>query len=486
MAVIDYAIFIIYFFLVLFIGFYFYRKNKSKEDYFVGGRNLGSGHVGMSIVATDVGGGFSIGLGGLGYLMGFSGSWLLFTGLVGAWLSAVLLVPKVKKLGTKNNSFTFPDFLRSKYNKKVAFAAAIISGIGYMGFTGGQVLAGAKLASATLFHDISFVQNPMLFSTIIIGTIVIIYTVLGGIKAVIYTDTIQWIILLSGLIFLAIPFSIIKSGGWAQIRNSLPPEYFTLSNVSFIQLLNWAVTIIPIWFIAMTLYQRIYAVKSEKEAKKAFLVAGILEYPVMAFMGVILGMISKIHFANVDAEMGLPMLLEQVLPIGITGIVIASYFSAIMSTADSCLMASSGNIVNDILEKTFFKSKPDKFILKLSQLATLFIGITAIIIATSFVTVLEIILHAYSFMIAGLFYPTIRTLFVQDNNSNAALAAILGGGSFTLVLIFTGLTPWGIAPGFFGILISILFYHLVHHFLFKKKKYVRQNRNIQTITGSSW
>jgi len=70
---------------ILYIGFYFFKRNKNIEDYYVGGRNVPPTHVGLSIVATDVGGGFSIGLGGLGFVMGLSGSWLLFTGLLGAW-----------------------------------------------------------------------------------------------------------------------------------------------------------------------------------------------------------------------------------------------------------------------------------------------------------------------------------------------------------------------------------------------------------------
>jgi len=82
----DYTIFGAYMLGVLGIGFYHFRRNKNAEDYYVGSRSVSAHHVGLSIVATDVGGGFSIGLGGLGFAMGLSGSWLLFTGLVGAWL----------------------------------------------------------------------------------------------------------------------------------------------------------------------------------------------------------------------------------------------------------------------------------------------------------------------------------------------------------------------------------------------------------------
>ena len=99
MAFLDIVVFVVYMITVLGIGFYFFKKNETVKDYYIGGGEMSSLHVGLSVVATDVGGGFSIGLGGLGFVMGISGSWMLFTGLIGAWLSAVLLIPKVVKLG---------------------------------------------------------------------------------------------------------------------------------------------------------------------------------------------------------------------------------------------------------------------------------------------------------------------------------------------------------------------------------------------------
>ena len=101
MGWIDLSIFCVYLLAMLGVGVYFLRKNKNTDDYFVGGRKLSSIHIGLSVVATDVGGGFSIGLGGLGFTMGLSGSWLLFTGLLGAWLSGVLLIPKVSGLARR-------------------------------------------------------------------------------------------------------------------------------------------------------------------------------------------------------------------------------------------------------------------------------------------------------------------------------------------------------------------------------------------------
>src|SRR5665811_1747883 len=123
---IDYVIFALYLAFMLGIGFYFMRKDRSADDYYVGSRKMSSVHIGLSVVATDVGGGFSIGLGGLGFLIGLSGSWMLFTGLIGAWVSAVVLIPKIYPLAKKHNFLSFPEVLNHYYNAKVALIAGII------------------------------------------------------------------------------------------------------------------------------------------------------------------------------------------------------------------------------------------------------------------------------------------------------------------------------------------------------------------------
>lgn len=461
MHLIDFVIFVIYFTIVLGIGVFFYRKNKTREDYYVGNRSISASHVGLSIVATDVGGGFSIGLGGLGFLIGLSGSWLLFTGLVGAWMVAVLVIPIIKQVDTKQGLLTFPDFLRLTYNEKVAALAALISAIGYLGFTSAQILAGAKLAAGTVFARVSF-MTPIDFSLYVMAGIILLYTVLGGLKAVIYTDTFQWIILLSGLILFGIPFAVYKTGGVAALQSGLPESFFSLTNISGVQFINWFFTIVPIWFIAMTLYQRIYATPSIKSARKAFFMAGLLEYPIMAFSGVILGMIARLYFPSADAEMAMPMMLREVLPIGIRGIVIAAYFSAIMSTADSCLLASSGNVVNDIIEKySNFKFSHKQFVV-LSQVVTLVIGVMTLVIARSFQMVLEIILHAYSLMVAGLLVPTLMAYFGRKTSSRAALSAMVTGGGLTLYLIFSETAmPYDLDPSIWGLLVSLSSYIIV-------------------------
>ncbi|ARS35080.1 sodium:solute symporter family protein [Pontibacter actiniarum] len=461
MHYIDLSIFVLYMLAMLGVGFYFLKKNEGAEDYYVGGRSMSSGHIGLSVVATDVGGGFSIGLGGLGFAMGLSGSWMLFTGLLGAWLAAVFLIPKVKDNPAFASFLTFPQLFGYYFNARVALLAGVISAIGYTGFTSSQILAGAKLASGT------FVGLDLNTALLIMGVIAVVYTVMGGLKAVIYTDTVQWAVLMGGLVFIGVPVSFLAVGGmdtldFSQILNpdylaaqssksmeairaTLPPEFLSLSNITWQQVVNWAITIIPIWFVGMTLYQRIYACRDTKTARRAWYIAGLFEWPIMAFMGVSLGILARVAAeqgmfdalgagAVVDPETGLPMLLRSVLPVGLMGLMLSSYFSAILSTADSCLMASSGNIVTDVLSH-FFSIDPDSpKTLRLSQLVTLLVGAFALWLATMMTNVLDLMLYSYAFMVSGLFVPIVGALFWERRSSLAAFWAMLVGGIVTVVL----------------------------------------------------
>ncbi len=460
MAIIDLIILVIYLLIMLGIGFFFMGKNQGIDDYFVGGRDIKSFHVGLSVVATDVGGGFSIGLGGLGFAMGLAGTWMLFTGLIGAWMAAVLLIPRVKELEATKKFLSFPQIFDHYYGSRVALVAALISTIGYIGFTASQLLAGAKLASAT------FVGIDIQTALISMGILAVVYTSMGGIKAVIYTDTAQWLILMAGLIFVGIPVAHFAVGGFPALSENLPAGHMDLFNIHWSTLINWGVTIIPIWFIGMTLYQRIYACKDVKTAKRAWYIAGLLEYPIMAFMGVLLGLYARVALetglfteigfapgSSMDSELGMPLLLRTILPVGLMGLVMAAYFSAILSTADSCLMAASGSVVTDLM-----KLKENKTILRTSQLVTLGLGVVSIILASLFSNVLTIMLYSYSFMVSGLLVPLIGALFFKKRNPTAAMASMIIGGFVTvgLSLQSTLTMPFGLDYNVGGISASIL------------------------------
>lgn len=469
MGAIDILIFLVYMIAMLAVGFFYHKKNNETDDYYVGGRNMGAWHIGLSVVATDVGGGFSIGLGGLGFAIGLSGSWMLFTGLLGAWLAAVVLIPRVKGNPAFGKFQTFPQLFRYFFGSKVGLIAGLISLIGYIGFTSSQLLAGAKLAGSAIKG------LEMTHALWIMGAVAVVYTVLGGLKAVIYTDTIQWIILLTGLIGIAIPMAWMAVGGWDAISSTLEPSMLSLTNIKWQQLINWAFTIIPIWFVGMTLYQRIYASRDVKTAKKAWFIAGLLEWPLMAFMGVLLGLLARVAVlqgwmdggaAMTDPELGLPLLLKEILPAGLMGLVLASYFSAILSTADSCLMAASGNLSTDILHSWTSKQSVSKQ-LKSSQVFTLLIGFIALALAATSTEVLDLMLYSYAFMVSGLLIPILMALFTQNRNSLAAgTTMILGGGTTVLLQELVKAKkieelPLGLDPNIFGLAIAGLCYFLI-------------------------
>ncbi len=472
--IIDILIFTSYVILVFFVGLYFYRKNKSTDDYYVAGRSVNSWHIGLSVVATDVGGGFSIGLGGLGFTMGLSGSWLLFTGLIGAWMAAVFLIPKVFAIPGMQRFTTLPEIYEFFYDKRVAIVAAVITTVGYLGFTSSQIIAGAKLASGT-FPELNLNHAVLLMGGVAVG-----YTILGGLKAVIYTDTVQWLILMAGLMFGGVPFAYQAVGGWPEISRLLEPEMISLTNVSWSQLLNWGVTIIPVWFVGMTLYQRIYASRGQKEAQKAWYIAGLFEWPIMAFLGVILGLLAKVAFMQgiflevgfgptnaIDPELGLPVLLRTILPHGLMGLVLAAYFSAVMSTADSCLMACSGSFLADLLRMKSADGELDKRFLRYSQVSTLVLGVLALAIALLLENVLNAMLFSYAFMVSGLFVPIVGAFYWKRSSTLGALAAMITGGTITTFLTVLEINPFGLDPNVFGILGALI----VFIALSKTKKY---------------
>jgi SSS family solute:Na+ symporter len=233
----------------------------------------------------------------------------------------------------------------------------------------------------------------------------------------------------------------------------------------------------------MTLYQRIYSTRTAKEAQRAWYIAGIFEWPLMAFMGVILGLFARVAFENgmfaymdfgpgsdLDAEMGLPLLLRTILPVGLMGLMMSAYFSAIMSTADSCLMAASGNVQTDILRKLFKLPEGQKSTLRVSQIITLIIGVLALLLAWQMENVLELMLYSYAFMVSGLFIPVLGAFYWKRGSTIGAFWSMLVGGGTTLTLtLLTVKLPFNLDPNIFGITASLIVF-VILSYLFPGRK----------------
>ncbi len=196
---------------------------------------------------------------------------------------------------------------------------------------------------------------------------ILAYTTMGGLKAVIYTDVLQMVILLIGVVFILVPIGLIEVGGWSGMVEKLSANPETASMVEWDaigwkQLLGWFLSIIPIWFISIAALQRIIAARDEKTARRAFLLTGVpIEWPLFAVGSTLVGLFARILVPELaDAELATPTMILTLLPAGITGIVIAAYIAAVMSSADSCLIGPVSIFTNDIYRKILRPAAGDR------------------------------------------------------------------------------------------------------------------------------
>ena len=160
----------------------------------------------------------------------------------------------------------------------------------------------------------------------------------------------------------------------------------------------------------------------------------------------------------------MPLLLRHMLPLGLMGLLLSAYFSAILSTADSCLIAASGNFLTDIIEKMFPGGFSDKKVLLYSKILTLVTGIAAMGIALKMQGVLQLMLYSYAIMVSGLLVPVLALLIFKRPNTTAALSAMITGGGLTILLsLVQKKLPFGLAANIFGIMAASILYLIIHY-----------------------
>ncbi|MDZ7643006.1 MAG: hypothetical protein U5K76_01475 [Woeseiaceae bacterium] len=212
--------------------------------------------------ATDLGGGFSIAMGGLGFTLGISGSWLIAVSGLSVVMVSFLMVPKVKRWADRVKGLTTGDLFEARFDRRTGPLAAVVVGIAWFTFVGGQIIAGGKLLQVTLHINLTF-------AVVLSGTIILAYTALGGLKAVIYTDVFQMLILLVGIVFIAVPIGLYEVGGWEGLQQHFGASRSTAmmvewDAVGWKQALGWFFAIFPVWFISIAAMQRIVAARDER------------------------------------------------------------------------------------------------------------------------------------------------------------------------------------------------------------------------------
>jgi SSS family solute:Na+ symporter len=288
------------------------------------------------------------------------------------------MVPKVKRWADRVKGLTTGDLFEARFDRRTGTIAAIVIGIAWFTFVGGQIIAGAKLLQATVAIDLSL-------AIIISGAVILTYTAAGGLKAVIYTDVFQMVVLLIGIVFIAVPIGLYTVGGWGGIVEhfSARPETQSLVDwgaIGWKRVTGWFFAIFPVWFISIAAMQRIVAARDEKTARRAFFLTGVpIEWPLFAIGSTLVGLIARMLMPDLeDPELATPMVMMKLLPTGLAGIVIAAYIAAVMSTADSVLMGPVAIFTNDIYCRYLRPDASEQSIVMVARIATLVLGVLGI------------------------------------------------------------------------------------------------------------
>ena len=442
----------VYFAALIWIGVRVARAERGEgesESFLAADRNMNLVQTTASTAATDLGGGFSIAMGGLGFTLGISGSWLIAISGLSVVMVSFLMVPKVKRWADRAKGLTTGDLFEARFDRRTGTVAAVVVGLAWFTFVGGQVIAGGKLLQATLSLDLTF-------AVLLAGSIILAYTAMGGLKAVIYTDVLQFVVLFVGVLFIAVPLGLIEVGGVNGIREHFGTSPATAAMtrwnaVGWKTMVGWFFAIFPVWFISIAAMQRVVAARDEKTARRAFFLTGVpIEWPLFAVGSTLIGMIARILIPDLqDAELATPMVIMQLLPAGLAGVVIAAYIAAVMSTADSALIGPVAIFTNDIYRKIFRPDASNRSLVRVARLATVVLGVLAITLAYLVPNVLDLILYAYTFGAAGLFFPMLGLLFWPRTTAKGAFWSMLAGGSSAVAWAATG-EPYGFAASYAG------------------------------------
>ncbi len=447
----------VYFVVLIYIGLRVARRERGageSESFLAADRNMGLVQTTGSTAATDLGGGFSIAMGGLGFTLGISGSWLIAISGLSIVLVSFLMVPKVKRWADRVKGLTTGDLFEARFDRRTGTVAAVVIGIAWFTVVGAQVIAGAKLLQVTLSMDLTL-------AVVLAGSIILAYTVLGGLKAVIYTDVFQMVVLLFGILLLAVPIGLYRVGGWEGIVAHFAANPDTRSMiewdaVGWRQLVGWFFAIFPVWFISIAAMQRIVTARDEKTARRAFFLTGVpIEWPLFAIGSTLIGLIARMLLPDLqDAELATPMIILELLPVGIAGIVIAAYLAAVMSTADSVLIGPVAIFTNDVYRKYLRPAAPEAELVRVARTATLVLGVAGIGIAYLVPNVLDLMLYAYTFGAAGLFFPMLALLFWPRATAKGAIWSMLGGGTAAIAWALAG-EPFGFSSSYAGWVVGL-------------------------------
>ena len=422
----DIAIIVIYFIGMLAIGIHVYRKKQSstQNGFFVANRSGSALFIIGSLCATIIGASVTLGMAGLGYFRGLTGAWWVLVGSVGLLILGFLFARTVRSLGL----YTLPELVEKQYGKVAGVVASLLIVVSWMAIIAAQIIAAGKILSVMMPS-----VDPSLVM-VISAAVLTIYTFLGGQYSVIRTDLVQLIIIIVGVI-VCLGLVLSRVGGFGGLHDSLPSYYFSFPvsiKFGWLDLLSLLILVGSTYVVGPDMYSRLFCARNEKVAKTSALTSAFILIPI-AFIIVLIGMGAKVLFPDVAQEQAFPMVIKDVLPIGVSGLVIAALLAAMMSSADTCLITTSTIFTADIYKRIFPKIS-ERNTLIVSRIGVLVIGGLALVVALQLQGIINSLLLAYTVFTSGVVLPVIAGFFKDKLkvNSIGAVAAILGGGGTAL------------------------------------------------------
>ena len=419
---VELIIIVIYFLAVVVIGLTSHRKFWRLADFMAAGRKYTSFFIASSLLATIIGGSATVGMAGLGFNRGLSGSWWLLVGSVGLICLSLFLAKKVRSYAL----YTLPGIIEKQYNRRVALAASVLIVIAWVGVTAGQILAAGKIFS------VLGIGTPVLW--MIIFTLLFVgYTLAGGQYALIRTDILDIAIIFVGIV-VGLVVMLWHLGGIGVLLTALPPDKlsFPLSaKFGAADLFSYLLLIGLTYVVGPDMYARLFCSKDGRTAKVSTFWAAALIIP-FAFCVTLIGMGAWVLFPQISPEQAFPAIITGVMPPLAAGLVLAALVSAVMSSASATLWSASTiltvNIIGSVSKDS--RSATEAKSVNLSRWGILAVGLASLGLALVLKGVINALLFAYTIYTSGVILPVLAG-FYKDKlkvTSTAALAAIIGGG----------------------------------------------------------
>jgi len=426
---------------ILALGVYLSRYVRRDEDYFLAGRSLNKWVVAGTIMATNVAAIYLVGPAGAAYKSGVPVLLIAWTGNMIAAVSALLFVPRLRKLRIT----TISELLEERYGLWLRLLPAALWIVYYALFAGNAMYTCAKSLQPVL-QD-SGIQLHINTVILIVGTGVVLFCFLAGLLAVVYTDVIQaFLIILGGVVLL--PLALKAVGGISGFVAKAPPGSFTFWKgrdawPTYKDVIMFTLLGLPYWCTSQYMLQRSFAGKSVRHASRGLALAALLTGAI-TLSYIIPGICGSILFtgdnALADGDNVLGRMFVEILPIGLGGLFIAGLMAASNSTASS-LLNSQATLVQHDLYRRFIPNRTSRHYTWIGRAATLIGAAIGMVFAFNVERLGGIIKANYaimSFFEPPIFVVVAAGLFWRRANAWGAAGAIVAGVGYNAVATFMG------------------------------------------------